>query len=268
MNKLAFRLIAALTVLAGIAPLTAQSRRPAVIIVSSNDATPRELYGVSRIRAALANVNGIESAGSTILVGVRSSEIFTSMGTLSKFTPGETEAFHLLRYGNKWLVIGSDPSGVLYGSLELAHRIDAARGLPATIDVIDKPAFKIRGTCLLWMKYGNGFYNWPVTPQNFPWFYDRKLMLQYLDDLAENRYNAIVFWNAHPFPYFLTLPKYPEARMFNDAELQRNMDQLKWFTEEADRRGIWTVVHFYNIHVSPTFAKAHAHEGVKVENSA
>jgi hypothetical protein len=177
-----------------------------------------------------------------------------------------TEAFHLGRAGDRWIVAGSDGSGVLYGCLELARRIAASHGLPKDLDVTDGPAFRMRGTNLFWMTQGT--YNWPITPEHFPWFFDRKLMEAYLDELAENGYNTIFFWSGHPFPFFLELPRYPEARPLSEAELHRNIEHLKWFTAEADRRGIWTVLHFYNIHVSPAFAKAHENEGVRVENSA
>jgi hypothetical protein len=106
-----------------------------------------------------------------------------------------------------------------------------------------------------------------VAPEVFPWFFDRALMRSYLDELVENRYNTIFFWNGHPFPYFLKLSRYPEASMLSEAELTRNTEYFKWFTQEADRRGLWTVFHFYNIHVSPNFAKAHSSEGVRLENS-
>jgi hypothetical protein len=163
-------------------------------------------------------------------------------------------------------VIGSDPSGVLYGCMELARQSAAAKTLPERLDMTDKPAFAMRGTNLSWMKRGD--YDWAVVPQEFPWFFDRALMTLYLDELADNRYNAILFWNGHPFPYFLRLEKYPEARVLSEADLKRNIEYLKWFTAEADRRGLWTVFHFYNIHVSPNFAKAHQNEGVKLQNSA
>ena len=32
---------------------------------------------------------------------------------------------------------------------------------------------------------------------------------------------------------------------------------FKWLTGEADRRGIWVLQGFYNIHLSHTFARAH-----------
>jgi len=235
----------------------------AVSVVTDPSATPRELYGAERLRAAVASLRSAPE-GAQVLAAVRSAPLFAKYGDLPRFASGETEAFFLRRSGNTWFVGGSDASGVLYGCMELAREVAAAGSLPANPDILQRPAFKIRGTMLFWMKAGS--YNWPVTPENFPWFFDRARMLRYLDLLAENRYNTIFFWNGHPFPYFLKLPKYPEARMLDEAALQRNMDQFRWFTQEADRRGIWTVLHFYNIHVSPSFAKAHEHEGVHVQN--
>jgi hypothetical protein len=235
-------------------------------IVTDPGATPRELYAASRLSEALAKSGVSLGTGSRILAGTRSSSIFADTTSLPGFAEGATEAFRLKRSGNDWLVVGSDPSGVLYGCLEMARRIEADRSVPAQLDVTDRPAFKIRGSNLFWMKQGH--YDWAVTPENFPWFFDRTLMLRYLDELVNNRYNTIYFWNGHPFVYFLRLPQYPEARVLSDAELERNIDQLQWFTREADRRGIWTVLHFYNIHVSPAFAKAHEREGVRLQNPA
>jgi hypothetical protein len=230
-------------------------------VTTDPQATPRELYGASRLSDALDHSG---AASATVLVGVKSSSLFT--GVALPDLAGRTESFHLGRAGNRWVVEGSDPSGVLYGCLELARRVTAAHGLPRDLDVTDGPAFRIRGTNLFWMKKGT--YNWPITREGFPWFYDRQLMGAYLDELAANGYNTIYFWAGHPFPFFLELPRYPEARELTDAQLRDNIDQLKWFTTEADRRGIWTVFHFYNIHVSPPFAQAHANEGVQVENTA
>jgi hypothetical protein len=236
-----------------------------VTVVTDPLATSREIYGAARLREVLEHtVLGAKATG-TILVGMQSSSLLAGVTGLPQWAE-HPESFHLGRAGNRWVVAGSDPSGVLYGCLELARRILAEHGLPRTIDVTDGPAFRIRGTNLFWMKQAT--YNWPITRANFPWFYDRKLMEGYLDELAGNGYNTIYFWSGHPFPFFLELPRYPEARELSDADLRDNIAQLKWFTAEADRRGIWTVLHFYNIHVSPPFAQAHTNEGVRVENKA
>ncbi len=238
----------------------------AVPIKLDATATPRERYGASRLEAAFESSDVRSPSHGTVIVGVRTSQIFKAFSGLPDFGANDKEAFHLRRAGDDWLVVGSDPSGVLYGCLELASRVLALKALPERIEFSDHPAFRIRGTNLFWMKRGN--YNFPVVPKEFPWFFDKSLMTRYLDELARNRYNTIFFWNGHPFPYFLRLAKYPEARMLNDAELERNIEYLKWFTGEADKRGLWTVFHFYNIHVSPNFAKAHFNEGVHEENPA
>jgi len=238
----------------------------AVSVVTDPAATPREKYAASRLEEALEKSRAALPSGFRILAGVRSSALFAHAESLPDFPAGTSEAFVWKRQNNDWLIAGSDASGVLYGCLEFGRQVLAGHKLPQSQDFTDHPAFKIRGTNLFWMKQGD--YDWAVTPENFPWFFDRALMLRYLDELVENGYNTIYFWNGHPFIYFLKLAQYPEAKVLNDADLQRNMDQLQWFTREADRRGIWTVMHFYNIHVSPAFAKAHEREGVRVQNSA
>ena len=238
----------------------------AVPVTVDAAASPREKYGASLLEAALDAPGVRAAARGRIVAGVRSSALFAGYSGLPDFAATDNEAFHLRRAGNDWLVVGSDPSGVLYGCLELARRVSAGGALPEQIEFTDRPAFRIRGTNLFWMKQGN--YNFAVVPKEFPWFFDRALMTRYLDELARNRYNTIFFWNGHPFPYFLKLAKFPEARMLSDADLEQNIEYLKWFTAEADKRGLWTVFHFYNIHVSPNFAKAHFNEGVREENPA
>ncbi len=227
-------------------------------------ATPREIYGASKLTGVLESRNFRAPANPQVIAAVRTSSLLAGYPSLPQFATGDSEAFHILRVRNTWLVVGSDPSGVLYGCLELARIAKASDSLPKKIDMTDRPALHIRGTNLFWMKRGR--YNWEVTPENFPWFFDRVLMLRYLDELVRDRYNTLVFWNGHPFPYFLELSRYPEARVLNDSDLRRNIEYFKWFTQEADRRGLWTVFHFYNIHVSPSFAKAHGKEGVNEEN--
>ncbi len=241
-----------------IALLLAVVAQAAVVVTVAPGATAREVYGASRLRAALADPAIRIHPNARVKTGINR----------QRFAAADSEAFYLGRTGDEWVVEGSDASGVLYGCLELARLVKETHGLPEHPNLTDKPAFKIRGTNLFWMKWGEKGYNWPVTPQNFPWFFDRDLMIGYLDELAANRYNTIYFWNGHPFPYFLKLPRYPEARMLPDAELERNIEYMKWFTAEADKRGLWTVFHFYNIHVPPSFAKAHEAEGVRVENQA
>lgn len=237
--------------------LVAASAHAAVQIVSDPHATPREQYGAARLQPA---VEAIAGAG-RIVAATRSSAIFAEFGELPAFAAGSTEAFRLRRAGNAILVIGSDASGVLYGSLELARRIQDEGRLPAALDFADQPAFVLRGANIGMQKtevtYDGAIYDYRYTPQDFPFFYDQARWTRYLDFLAGNRMNTLYLWNGHPFTSLLKLPKYPEARELSDEQLDRNIAMFRWLTAEADKRGIWVVQGFYNIHLSHAFAKAH-----------
>lgn len=220
----------------------------AVPVETSPTATPRELFGAEQVRSALATLAERHGSDVRIIVERRSS--------LQKH-----EAFRLLRTGRNLLVIGSDPSGVLYGCLELAKRIRAAHSLPGRLDFSDQPALVLRGTCIGMQKpeitYDGAVYDYRYTPDEFPFFYDKQFWLRYLDFLAENRMNTLYLWNGHPFTSLLKLPKYPEAQELSAAQLEQNIEMFRWLTAEADKRGIWVIQGFYNIHLSHPLAKAH-----------
>jgi hypothetical protein len=60
------------------------------------------------------------------------------------------------------------------------------------------------------MKEGSSHFE--LTPEEFPWFYERDLLTRYLDYLFEGRFNAIFLWSGFVFPSLVELPEYPEAR--------------------------------------------------------
>ena len=135
--------------------------------------------------------------------------------------PGDLngETYRSVLEGNRLRITGSGPAGILYGSGEAARRILDSRpaetgteslvGIPG-FDILESPRMHLRGVGLLLMKLGT--YNYPITPEEFPFFYDRELWIDYLDFLERNRYNYIAFWNGHPFSYFAHLSDYPEAQ--------------------------------------------------------
>jgi hypothetical protein len=266
-----------MSLIAGLGCFPAWAAKPLeVTIVLSPKATPRVVYGGDRLKDVLTKVGAAVSVGTQAAVPARRAILigFGAEDALLKATftktpltvPKGPEAFLISSaLGKARIAIwGGDDSGALYGCLELAGRIQREGKLPKQINLMDEPKLHLRGTNLFWMKQGD--YDWAVTPENFPWFFDRALMTRYLDTLVENRFNSIYFWNGHPFSYFLRLPKYPEAQSLSGQELERNIEYFKWFTAEADKRGIWVIFHFYNIHVPKTFAEAHKAEGVHVAN--
>ena len=229
-------------------------------VITAPDATPREKYGAERLDGILRNLTESLPADAKVIVALRDSPLLARY-PLAQFWPGATEAFLLKRVGDTWIVAGSDPSGALYGSLELAERIEKDGALPLELDFEDHPSLKLRGTCIGMQKteitYEGAEYDYPYTPENFRFFYDKAAWIRYLDYLVDGRMNTVYLWNGHPFTSLLKLPRYPEAQELSDAQLDQNIAMFRWLTEEADRRGIWIVQGFYNIHLSHTFARSH-----------
>jgi len=123
----------------------------------------------------------------------------------------------------------------------------------------DRPEMVLRGTCIGMQKTtylpGRGVYEYPYTPETFPWFYDKALWIRYLDMLAENRMNSLYLWNGHPFASLVRLKEYPYAVEVSDSTFKKNEEMFRFLTQEADKRGIWVIQMFYNIIVSKPFAE-------------
>ena len=125
----------------------------------------------------------------------------------------------------------------------------------------------MRGTCIGLQKTvylpGHGVYEYPYTPENFPWFYDKQEWVKYLDMMVENKYNSLYLWNGHPFASLVKLKDYPFALEVDEETFKKNEEIFSFLTHEADRRGIWVIQMFYNIILSKPFAD---HYGLKTQD--
>ena len=208
-------------------------------------------WGVEKLKSSLAQtgLSVVEDKGTPIRLVVDAASITTESAR-------KPEGFQLTSKPEGIVIAGYDAAGLMYGCLELARHVHDTGKLPDHLDIAEAPSMSLRGTCILLMKLG--LYDYPVTPAEFPFFYDKDLWTQYLDFLAENRFNYLAFWNGHPFDYFVKLDKYPEAQDgLEPGLLERNHEMLMWLAKEAEKRNIWLMFQFYNIHVSVYFAKAH-----------
>lgn len=165
-------------------------------------------------------------------------------------------------------VIGNDGSGVIYGCRELVERLETEGGLeslPATFT--DAPEMVLRGACVgvqkPYLLPGRAVYEYPYTPENFPWFYDKELWIKYLDMLVENRMNSLYLWNGHPFASLVKLDDYPFAVEVDEETFKKNEEMFSFLTTEADKRGIFVIQMFYNILLSKPFAE---HYGLKTQD--
>ena len=176
---------------------------------------------------------------------------------------GKAEGYQISRNHQKISIIGNDPSGVIYGCVELAERI--RQGKDPIVD--ESPQMVMRGTCIGLQKTvylpGHAVYEYPYTPENFPWFYDKEEWIKYLDMMVENKMNSLYLWNGHPFASLVKLKDYPFALEVDEETFKKNEEIFSFLTHEADRRGIWVIQMFYNIILSKPFAD---HYGLKTQD--
>jgi hypothetical protein len=251
-----------------LALLLASCHQKGKVTLVSEQVSPREKFAVEKLSKALT-LKGYEVAftshpvadsGKQIIVGNLNGNLFPdflrknqSLDSLKK------EGFTIQSVGKTIYIAGVDQSGILYGCLVLADQVKADGKLPEEIKVTDQPQMVMRGTCIGLQKTtylpGRTVYEYPYTPENFPWFYDEALWVKYLDMMVENRYNSLYLWNGHPFASLVKLKDYPYAVEVDDATFKKNEEMFAFLTEEAEKRGIWVIQMFYNIIVSKPFAE-------------
>ena len=221
-------------------------------VKTRNDATNREIYAAEYLQKKLA---GREFDDYSITL-----KLATEPKGLA------AEGYRITTGENCSITIeGHDPSGVIYGAVELAERLLAHRLAIGQIE--ESPQMVMRGTCIGLQKTtylpGHAVYEYPYTPENFPWFYDKEQWIRYLDMMVENKFNSLYLWNGHPFASLVRLNDYPFAVEVDDATFRKNEEIFTFLTHEADRRGIWVIQMFYNIILSKPFAD---HYGLKTQD--
>ena len=242
-----------LTLLVGISfsiTLLAQT----VSVETPKKASARERYAAEYLQKKLTNM------------GFRITKKADCKITLCNMGSGPAEGFTLSKDKKGILVSGNDATGVIYGCVELAERI-RQQGTLNIQPTTEAPGMVMRGTCIGLQKTvylpGHAVYEYPYTPENFPWFYDKEEWVKYLDMMVENKYNSLYLWNGHPFASLVKLKDYPFALEVDEETFRKNEEIFSFLTHEADRRGIWVIQMFYNIILSKPFAD---HYGLKTQD--
>ena len=188
--------------------------------------------------------------------------------TIEIANAGDPEGFTITRSGHNVTIAGNDGPGCIYGANRLIEEWQAEPSLAAMPAVVtDAPQMVMRGACVGLQKTeylpGHRVYEYPYTPENFPWFYDKALWIRYLDMLASCNMNTVYLWNGHPFASLVKLEDYPFAPEVDDATMKMNQEMFTFLVDEADRRGIRVIQMFYNIILSKPFAD---HYGLKTQD--
>lgn len=250
-----------------------------VTIITPEAANPRLDFGVNWMKKSLqiagyqvivTKNNPVADQGRTIIVGSLHDALI--MNALKRnhihldSLPGK-EGYIIRTTNNTTIIGGADASGALYGCIEVSDKVKENHGMPESIYETDQPEMVMRGTCIGLQKTtllpGRGPYEYPITEKNFPWFYNKKLWIKYLNMMVENRYNSLYLWNGHPFASLVRLKDYPYAVEVDSATFKKNVEMYHFLTREANKRGIWVIQMFYNIIVSKPFAERH---GIKTQD--
>jgi hypothetical protein len=243
-----------------------------VIIVFPSIPPARVEFGVGKLSNSLKKAGyhvekiqsdkNIPQSSHVIIVTTQNSkllDIVASTLKLDTVNKKGKEGFTLSCKNGIMLINGTDYSGALYGCLEVADRITSTHRLPVTISFSDQPQMVLRGECIGLQKStylpGRKVYEYPYTPETFPWFYDKALWTRVLDSMVQNRMNSLYLWNGHPFASLVKVKEYPYAVEVDEATFKKNEEIFSFLTKEADKRGIWVIQMFYNIIVSKPFAE-------------
>ena len=244
-----------ITVIAVIALLAITAMAQRVSIQTGKKASAREQYAAEYLQKKLTEM------GYTISPKKADCKI-----TLSNANSGTTEGYTIAKDKKGITVTGNDATGVIYGCVELAERIKTTGSLDIQ-PITETPGMVMRGTCIGLQKTvylpGHAVYEYPYTPENFPWFYDKAEWIKYLDMLVENKMNSLYLWNGHPFASLVKLKDYPFALEVDEETFKKNEEIFSFLTHEADKRGIWVIQMFYNIILSKPFAD---HYGLKTQD--
>lgn len=232
--------------------------QPTFTIELPGEPSERTLFSAEQLQTALER-NGYrvvpEAGDRTIRLSVAPAE------------GAPKEGFTITSDGTLTAVAGNDESGLLYGCRELIDRMEAAGRFEAPAHFADAPEMVLRGTCIGVQKPyylpGRTVYEYPYTPEVFPWFYDKERWVKYLDMLVENRMNSVYLWNGHPFASLVRLEEYPFAVEVDDETFRRNEEMFSFITAEASKRGIFVIQMFYNIILSKPFAE---HYGLRTQD--
>ncbi len=236
------------------------------IIVDPRDAiasAPPAVWAVGELHAALS-VQGVAAqvyprmdaapAGDryVVVAGANNAAARQILKDAKTSMPSSAEALCLVpgNLGGRAALLagGSDTRGLLYAVLELADRVKHGNAAGAALEVrtpvVEKPANVIRSCARCF-----------VTPvEDKAWFYDRGHWVEYLSMLAAHRFNRFnltlgigynsarnvpdsYFYLAYPF--LLPVPGYNvTATDLPDAERDRNLETLRFISEETVARGL------------------------------
>lgn len=144
----------------------------------------------------------------------------------------------------------------MYGVLRIAEDVKLGTPLNNVRDELDRPFVTIRAFKFNLPLPGTIYVSQRNLKSN-RWFWNLDYWRLFLDQLAEDRFDALEFWSAAPWGQLVSLKKYPEATSLSAAEIRRHIRFFRRLFRMAKARGIETYIVTWNIELDPAFASAH-----------
>jgi hypothetical protein len=132
-----------------------------------------------------------------------------------------------------YLVIGADPSGAMYGGLDVAEAI--RQGTVEQLSTVEhKPYIASRGIKFnipLDLRTPSYSDNSESAQANIPEMWSREFWREFLDSIARNRFNSLSLWSLNPFPSIVKVPEFPDVAL---DDVYRG--EPRWFTGKFSNR--------------------------------
>lgn len=156
---------------------------------------------------------------------------------------------------------GGNLAGTLYGAYDLAEELLMQGDLSTISSQKHDPTFAVRAIKfnLPWSAYRES----KSMDYHLETCRDLRFWESFLNMMLENRFNTLLLYNKHPFPYMVQLEEYPEASPFSATEMEDWQQFWKSLFAMAKARGVEVFVVNWNIVVSEGFAEK---QGVPVYN--
>jgi hypothetical protein len=226
-----------------------------------------------------------EQVGATVIVAGAGAS--SSRGILARsgvYVPRSPETLALVpgTFGERKVLLawGADTRGLVYALLELvdrlAHGEDPLEALRIEASIVEEPANAVRSAARVFASELN----------DKPWFHDEGFWRRYLSMLVSQRFNRFSLtlglgynfpknvtdaYLYFAYPFLVSVPGHDvRVPQLPDEERERNLEMLRFISEEAARRGLdfqlglWT--HAYEWIDSPD--ALHSVEGLEPERHA
>jgi hypothetical protein len=194
------------------------------------------------------------NGGWTVVIGLQDRLKLSNPAFATPKLPEEGYAIRSFPAKKIIYVIGADPRGAMYGELDVTERIEMGGKLSDIKGKSEKPSMPIRS-----LKINlPGWDTLEITKDNigeWDWVLGEDYWRSYFRMMARNRYNISTIWHEHPYAWMVKIPKYPEATMLSDQDMERFHKAFTFIFAEAARHGIDTYIISWNIHYPPSIAK-------------